>query len=49
MFVSETWCSNIELQNNSNLSLTTFDAVLYERGKRKRGGGLLIFIEINLS
>ena len=31
MCVSEMWCSNTELQNNSNLSLTAFDSVLYER------------------
>ena len=33
--VSETWCSNTELQNNSNLSLTGFDSVSYERSKKK--------------
>ena len=35
--VSETWCSNTELQNNSNLSLTVFDSVPYERSKKSRG------------
>ena len=35
--VSETWCSNTELQNNSNLSLTEFDSVSYERSKKSRG------------
>ena len=47
--VSETWCSNTELQNNSNLSLTGFDSVPYERSKKNRGGGVLIFIKKNLS
>ena len=43
--VSETWCSNTKLQNNSNLSLTGFDSVPY----KSRGGGVLIFIKKNLS
>ena len=47
--VSETWCSNTELQNNSNLSLTGFDSVPYERSNKNRGGGVLIFIKKNLS
>ena len=48
--VSEIWCSNTELQNNSNLSLTDFDSVPYERSKKSsRGGGVLIFIKKNLS
>ena len=33
IYVSETWCSNTEPQNNSNLSLTGFDSVPYGRGK----------------
>ena len=33
--VSETWCSNTELQNNSNRSLTGFDSVPYERSTKK--------------
>ena len=37
--VSEKWCSNTELQNNSNVSLTGFDSVPYERSKKNRGGG----------
>ena len=36
--VSETWCSNTELQNNSNLSLAGFDSVPYERSKKKKIG-----------
>ena len=47
--VSETWCSNTELQNNSNLSLPGFDSVPYERSKKDRGGGVLIFVKKNLS
>ena len=47
--VSETWCSNTELQNNSNRSLTGFDSVPYERSNKNRGGGVLIFIKKNLS
>ena len=43
--VSEIWCSNTELRNNSNLSLTGFDSVPYERSKQKRGGGVLIFLK----
>ena len=42
--VPETWCSNTELQNNSNL-----DSVPYKRSKKsKRGGGVLIIIRKNL-
>ena len=49
-YVSETWCSNTELQNNSNLSLAGFDSVPYERSKKsRRGGGVLIFIKKNYS
>ena len=48
--VSEAWCSNTKLQNNSNLSLTGFDFGPYERSKKKnRGSGVLIFIKKNLS
>ena len=48
--VSETLCSNTELQNNLNLSHTGFDSVPYERSKKsRRGGGVLIFIKKNLS
>ena len=48
--VSETWCSNTELQNNSNLSLAEFDSVPYEGSKKsRRGGGVLIFILKNLA
>ena len=48
--VSETWCSNTELQNNSNLSLVGIDSVPYERSKKsRRGGGVLIFIKKKLS
>ena len=48
--VSETWCSNTELQNSSNLSLAEFDSTPYERSKTsRRGGGVLIFIKKNLS
>ena len=43
--VPETWRSDTELQNNSNLSLTGFDSVPY----KSRGGGVLIFIKKNLS
>ena len=47
---SETWYSNTELQNNSNLSLTGFNYVPYERCKKsRRGGEVLIFIKKNLS
>ena len=46
---SETWCSNTELQNNSNLSLARFDSVPYERSNKSREVGVLIFIKKNLS
>ena len=41
--------SNTELQNSSNLSRTEFNSVPYERSKKSRGGGVLIFIKKNLS
>ena len=47
--VSETWCSNTKLKNNSNLSLAGLDSIPYERSKKNRGGGVLIFIKKNLS
>ena len=48
--VSETWCSNTELQSNSNVSLAGEDSVSYERSKKsRRGGGVLIFIKKSLS
>ena len=47
--VLEIWCSNTELQNSSNLSLTGFDSVPYERSKKIKGGEVLIFIKKNLS
>ena len=39
--IPETWFSNTELQNNSNLSLTGFDSVACERSKTNRGGGVI--------
>ena len=47
--VLEIWCPNTKLKNNSNLTLTGFDSVSYERSKKSRGGGVLIFIQKNLS
>ena len=46
--VSETWFPTTELQNNSNLYLTGFNSVPYERSKKSRGGGVLI-LKKNLS
>ena len=51
--VSETWCSNTELQNNSNVSLKGLILFLTKEVKKKRkknrGGGVLILIKKNLS
>ena len=48
--VSETWCSNTELQNSTNLSVAEFDSTPYKRStKSRRGGRVLIFIKKNLS
>ena len=48
--VSETWCSNTELPNNSNLSLAEFNSVSYKRSKKsRRGVEVLMFIKRNLS
>ena len=40
--ISETWCENNKLQINSNLFLTWFESVLYERSKKSSE---LIFTE----
>ena len=47
--IPETWCPNSEVQYNSNLSLTEFNSVLYEKSKKRRGGEVLIFTKKNLS
>ena len=47
--VSETWCSNTKLQNNSIFSDMGFDSVPYKISETGRWDGVLIFIKKNLS
>ena len=45
--VSETWCSEYEIENNSSLLLTNYNTVHLERKQSKRGGGVLMYIKKN--
>ena len=46
--ITETWCTDSTLKNNSNLHLSNFDIILQERKTNKRGGGVLIYIHKSL-
>ena len=46
--ITETWCTDLTLQNNSNLHLPNFDIISQERKTNKRRGGVLIYIHKNL-
>jgi exonuclease III len=46
--VSETWCTDSELKNNSTLHLPTYKAVSLERSAKNRGGGVLMYIKENI-
>ena len=46
--ITETWCTDSALQNNSNLHLPNFDIISQEKKTNKRGGGVLIYIHKRL-
>ncbi|XP_065684402.1 putative uncharacterized protein DDB_G0289263 [Hydra vulgaris] len=46
--VTETWSSNEEFENNSNLQLPGFNAITLERNINKRGGGVLFYVRNSL-
>ena len=39
--ITEAWCTDFTLKNNSNLDLPNFDIISQERKTNKRGGGVL--------
>ncbi|XP_065639635.1 uncharacterized protein LOC136072356 [Hydra vulgaris] len=47
--LTETWCSQNELNNNSNFHFPNFETILLERQLNKRGGGILIYIKQNIA
>ena len=46
--VTETWCSDSELNNNSTFYLPNFKTIPLERKSKKRRGGVLIYLKNNL-
>ena len=47
--ITETWCTDSTLKNNTNLHLPNFDIISEERKTNKRGGGALIYIHKSLA
>ena len=47
--ITETWCTDSTLKNNTNLRLPNFDIISQERKTNKRGGGVLIYIHKSLT
>ena len=47
--ITETWCTDSTLKNNTNLHLPNFDIISQERKTNKRGGGVLIYIHKSLT
>ena len=48
LFITETWCTDATLKNNSNLHVPNFDIISQERKPNKCGSGVLIYIHISL-
>ena len=46
--VTETWCTDSTLKNNTNLNLPNFDITSQERKTNKRAGNMLIYIYKNM-
>ena len=46
--ITETWCTDSTVKNNSNLHLLNFDIISQERKTNKRGSGGLIYIHKSL-
>ena len=47
--ITETWCTDSTLKNNTNLHLPNFDIISQERKTNKRGGGVIIYIHKSLT
>ena len=47
--ITETWCMDSTLKNNTNLHLPNFDIISQERKTNKRGVGVLIYIHKSLT
>ena len=47
--ITETWCTDSTLKNNTNLLLPNFDIISQERKTNKRSGGVLIYIHKSLT
>ena len=47
--LSETWSTDKDFYDNSNYHLQNYDAIHFQRKLAKRGGGLLIYINKNLT
>ena len=47
--ITETWCFDSTLKNNTNLHLPNFDIISQERKTNKRCGGVLIYIHKSLA
>ena len=47
--ITETWCTDSTLKNNTNLHLPNFDIISQERKTNKQGGGVLIYIHKSLT
>ena len=46
--ITEAWCTDSTLKNNSNLHLPNFDIISQEIKTNKRGGGVLIYLHKSL-
>ena len=47
--ITETWCTDSTMKDNTNLHLPNFDIISQERKTNKRGGGVLIYIHKRLT
>ena len=47
--ITETWCTDSTLKNNTNLHLANFDIISQDRNTNKRGGRMPIYIHRSLT
>ena len=47
--LSETWCKNNEIKENSTFHINKFKTIPFERKLNKRGGGVLIYVKENIT
>ena len=47
--ITETWCTDSTLKNNTNLHLPNFGIISQDRNTNKRGGGMPIYIHRSLT